>query len=174
VAKTTTKNNLFTLHQCNDRTCNICSNDNIRSDVVTLAEITPTRQEVKQETLERLTTIEDDIKNSKSDDKYVKFNDGDKKVFQFLPDESKIIYKKYAEQQNKFDESEYQNDKDYKKYYRFAVYDPNIDKQRIWDCSNWKAAQDVIRFLKQGINFLKIKRIGDKKNTVYDVEPGSD
>jgi hypothetical protein len=139
-----------------------------------MAQIDTKKQEVKQETLQRLTAIEDDIKNSKSDDKYVKFSDGDKKVFQFLPDESKIIFKKYNEEENKYEESEYQNDKDYKKYYRFAVYDPNLDKQRLWDCSNWKAAQDVIKYLKEGLYFLKVKRIGDKKNTVYDVEPGSD
>lgn len=129
------------------------------------------KQEVSKDTLERLNTIETDIKNSANGD-YIKFNDGDKKVLQFDPDKLKIIFKKYDGQ--KFEESEMQVNKDYKKYYRFAVYNPNIDKDQTWDCSNYKCASDVINFLKQGIFFLKVKRIGTEKNTIYDVEPGAE
>lgn len=166
--KSKSKNNNFSLHGCNDGTCIIChSGNHNRSDLDTTTPITKGKQEVSKETMGILTTIENDIKNSSNSD-YVKFNDGDRKIFYFDPDKSKIIFKKYDGQ--KFEESEMQINKDYKKYYRFAVYDPNVDKDKTWDCSNYKCATDVINFLKQGFYFLKIKRIGSEKNTIYDVE----
>ncbi|MGI9011092.1 MAG: hypothetical protein ACR2F1_07890 [Nitrososphaeraceae archaeon] len=133
--------------------------------------ITKEKQEVSKDTLERLSTIENDINESKVDDKYVKFEDGQKTVFQFIPDQSKIIFKKWNGKQ--YEEFEYQKDDNFRKYYRFAVYDPNLDKERVWDVSNFKAVQTIIDFLKQGIFFLKIKRIGTEKNTIYDIEAGA-
>lgn len=118
--------------------------------------------------LDKIRQIMEDIRNSKQDDKYVKFEDGQKAIFEFLPEKLDIVFKKWDGKQ--FHESDKQEDKDFRKYYRFVVFDIQLDKERIWDCSNFKAAEKILEYLQQQKTTLKVKRLGTEKNTVYDVE----
>jgi hypothetical protein len=124
---------------------------------------------IEPQTMENLNKIDEDLKTN-SDSKFVKFADQQKAVFEFLPEKASIIFKKWDG--SKFHESETQDDEDFKKNYRFVVLDPNMkNMERTWDCSNYKAASTIVSFLKMGITVLKIKRIGEKKDTIYDIEP---
>lgn len=108
--------------------------------------------------------------DSMSESKFVKFEDGQKAVFEFLPEQTAVIYKKWDGQ--KFTESQTKDGEDYKLNYRFVVHDPNLgNKERIWDVTNFKAAKTIVSYLQEGVTVLKIKRIGEKKDTIYDVEP---
>ncbi len=122
------------------------------------------KKTLSQEQLEKIKKMRQEIAESSN---YVKFADGDKKIFYFDADKWSVIYKKFDG--SKFEESS-EPKEGYNKTWRFDVYDPNDQQDKTWDVTGGKTADKILEFMENGILFLKIKRIGKDKTTVYDVE----
>ena len=55
--------------------------------------------------------------------------------------------------------------------YKFIVVNPAKSEDELeWVLTNYSAARKIIGLLQQGNKMLSIKRIGEGKKTIYDVE----
>ena len=102
--------------------------------------------------------------------KYVKFKDGDIRYFYFVIEKLQVLYSQFNQATNEYKESPTEFDGS-KITYKFTVLDPNKPEEELeWSCTNYATARKIIGFLQQGNKFLRIKRIGENKKTIYDVE----
>jgi len=89
--------------------------------------------------------------------KYISFKDGDKAVLQFDPE-------KWSKQ-----EQEYQGK--ITERIVFEVYDVNADADKLFGLGNRKALDKIQKCFEQGFFTLRVKKIGEGKTTVWDIEP---
>jgi hypothetical protein len=97
----------------------------------------------------------DAIENLKNFDnalnKYAKLSPGESKAWYFDPNSVEKVVNQYNQER-----------------IRFKVFDPEINKESIWDASPG-AARQVIAALRKQIFFLKVQRQGEGKETRYQV-----
>jgi len=89
--------------------------------------------------------------------KFISFKDGDKAVLQFDPEKWR---KEEQEYQGKITER-----------IVFDVYDVNSDSEKIFGLGNRKALDKIQKCFEQGFFTLRVKKIGEGKTTVWDIEP---
>ncbi|TVL96759.1 MAG: hypothetical protein CV087_23305 [Candidatus Brocadia sp. WS118] len=89
--------------------------------------------------------------------KYLTFKDGDKYVIQFDPE-------RWSKQ-----ESEYEGR--ITERIVFEVYDVNTDTEKLFGLGNRKALDKIQKCFEQGFFTLRVKKIGEGKTTVWDIEP---
>jgi len=92
--------------------------------------------------------------------KYLTFKDGDKAVLQFDPE-------KWEKQKQEFEGRETER-------IVFTVYDVNSDSEKLFGVSNRKALAKIQHCFEQGFLTLRVKKIGEGKTTVWDIEPVSE
>ena len=102
--------------------------------------------------------------------KFVKFKADEHRDFYFVVEKLQVIYTSFNQSTNEYKESPTEFDGS-KITYKFIVVDPTKNEDELeWSCTNYACARKIIGYLKQGIKFLSIKRIGEAKKTIYDVE----
>jgi len=91
---------------------------------------------------------------------WLTFKDGDKAVIQFDPE-------KWSRQEQEFEGRKSER-------IVFEVYDVNNDIEKKFGVSNRKALNKIQQCFEQGFLTLRVKKIGEGKNTVWDIEPVSE
>lgn len=89
--------------------------------------------------------------------KYLTFKDGDKAVLQFDPE-------KWSKQENEYEGKITER-------IVFEVYDVNADADKLFGLGNRKALDKIQKCFEQGFLTLRVKKIGEGKTTVWDIEP---
>ena len=102
--------------------------------------------------------------------KFVKFKADERRDFYFVVSKLGVIYTSFNQTTNEYKESPTEFDGS-RLTYKFIVVDPAKSEDEMeWVVTNYAAARKIIGLLQQGNKLLSIKRIGEGKKTIYDVE----